>query len=239
VVTDYLLVHSAGAEGDFYPIDYRIYAPDQDGKTKKDHFADMVINAVYAKNIKAKRILFDSWYASAENLKLVHRLGLVFFTTRKSNRRVSLSKEGGWSRWDESDGTAERLENGVMVKRKEAPFQVRLFPVVAADGNMDWAITHCPDETLTAQAAQEASDVRWPVEERQRGLKQWTGMETCCCRKGRSQRNHMACGCHAWLSLKVKAKAFGKTRYQTKHDLLSDYLRAELRQPRIPTFMPA
>lgn len=28
------LVHSAGAQQDFYPIDYRIYAPDRDGKTK-------------------------------------------------------------------------------------------------------------------------------------------------------------------------------------------------------------
>ncbi len=61
----------------------------------------------------------------------------------------------------------------------------------------------------------------------------------CQCRKGRSQPNHMACGYHAWLSRKVKAKEFGKTRYPTKHDLLSDYLRAELRRPRIPTFMPA
>jgi hypothetical protein len=78
------LVHSAGTQKDFYPIDYRIYAPDQDGKTKNEHFTEMVINAVYAKKIKAKRILFDSWYASAENLKLVHRLGLVFFTTLKA-----------------------------------------------------------------------------------------------------------------------------------------------------------
>lgn len=51
------LMHSAGAGKDFYPIDYRIYAPGQDGKTKNDHFAEMVINAVYAKKIKAKRIL--------------------------------------------------------------------------------------------------------------------------------------------------------------------------------------
>jgi hypothetical protein len=112
-------VHSAGAEKDFYPMDYRIYAPDQDGKTKNDHFAEMVINAVFAKKIKAKRILFDSWYASAENLKLVHRLGLVFFTTLKSNRMVSLSKEGGWIHLDEIEWTPERLKNGVMVKLKE------------------------------------------------------------------------------------------------------------------------
>jgi len=46
------LVHSAGAEKDFYPMDYRIYAPDQDGKSKNDHFAEMVINAVFAKKSK-------------------------------------------------------------------------------------------------------------------------------------------------------------------------------------------
>ena len=98
------LVHSAGNGKDFYPIDYRIYAPDQDGKSKNEHFSEMIINAVYAKNIKAKRILFDSWYASAENLKLVQRLGLLFFTTLKSNRMVSLSKEAGWIHLDEIDG---------------------------------------------------------------------------------------------------------------------------------------
>jgi hypothetical protein len=40
------LVHSAGNKQDFCPIDYRIYAPDQDGKTKNEHFSEMVTNAV-------------------------------------------------------------------------------------------------------------------------------------------------------------------------------------------------
>jgi hypothetical protein len=68
-------------------MDYRIYAPDQDGKSKNDHFAEMVTNAVFAKKIKAKRILFDSWYASAENLKLVHRLDLVFRQRRNTEKQ--------------------------------------------------------------------------------------------------------------------------------------------------------
>ena len=233
------LVHSAGEGKDFYPMDYRIYAPDQDGKTKNDHFVEMVINAVFAKKIKAKRILFDSWYASAENLKLVHRLGLTFFTTLKSNRMVSLSKEGGWIHLEDIDWTKERLQNGMMVKLKEVPFKVRLFKVVATNGDIDWVITNCSDETLTAQAAQEASDVRWQVEELHRGLKQLTGTEKCQCRKGRSQRNHLACCYHAWLSLKIVAKSLGKTVYQAKHDLFSDYLRVELAEPHIHAFMPA
>jgi len=232
------LVHSAGDKKDFYPIDYRIYTPDQDGKTKNEHFTEMVINAVFAKKIKANRILFDSGYASAENLKLVHRLGLIFFTTLKSNRMVSLSQAGGWIHLDEIDWTTERLQNGIMVKLKEVPFKVRLFKVVATDGDIDWIITNCPDETLTTQVAQKASDVRWQIEELHRGLKQLTGTEKCQGRKGRSQRNHIACCYHAWLSLKIKAKALGKTPYQTKHDLLSAYLRAELATPRIQAFLP-
>jgi hypothetical protein len=36
-------VHSAVAEKGFYPMDYSIYAPEQDGKSKNDHFAEMVI----------------------------------------------------------------------------------------------------------------------------------------------------------------------------------------------------
>jgi hypothetical protein len=233
------LVHSAGAQKDFYPIDYRIYAPDQDGKTKNDHFVEMVRNAIADKQIRAKRILFDTWYASADNLKLVHRLGLIFFTTLKSNRMVSLSKEAGYIHLDQIEWTPDQLENGLMVKLKEVPFKVRLFKVVATNGDIDWVITNSPDETLTTQVAQDVSDVRWQVEELHRGLKQLTGTEKCQCRKGRSQRNHIACCYHAWLSLKVRAKELGKTLYQTKRDLLTDYLRAELRQPRIQAFLPA
>jgi len=88
------LVHTTGLNGEFYPIDYRIYAPEQDGKTKNDHFQEMLVRAVSDKGIQAKTVLFDSWYASVDNLKLVQRLGLRFFSTLKSNRMVSLTTPG-------------------------------------------------------------------------------------------------------------------------------------------------
>jgi hypothetical protein len=233
------LVHSAGKDGDFWPIDFRIYAPDADGKTKNDHFREMLLHAVADKALQAKTLLFDSWYAAADNLKLIHRLHLIFFTTLKENRLVSLNKEDGYIHLDQIDWTPDRLQNGVRVKLKEVPFHVQLFKLVATNGDIDWVITNSPDETLTAQAAQDANDVRWQIEELHRDLKQLTGTEKCQCRKARSQRNHLACCYHAWLSLKVKAKQLNKTLYQVKTDLLSDYLRAELRQPRVPALQPA
>ena len=227
------LVHSGGKEEDFYPIDYRVYAPDVDGKTKNDHFQEMFVNAVDQKQIQARTILFDGWYASAENLKLIHRRKRTFFTTLKSNRLVSLSKEQGYLHLEEVEWTADRLAHGVVVKLKEVPFHVRLFKLVAPDGDIDWVITNDLDETVTAQVAEESSDVRWQVEELHRGLKQLTGTERCQCRAARAQRNHLACCYHAWVSLKVKANELGHTMYALRESLFSHYLRAELRHPHI------
>ena len=85
------LVHSSGAAGDFYPIDYRIYAPETDGKTKNEHFREMLIRAVADKQLQAKTVLIDSWYAAADNLKLIQRLELILAHVQKKctmlNRR--------------------------------------------------------------------------------------------------------------------------------------------------------
>jgi len=228
------LLHSAGADHDFYPIDYRIYAPDADGKTKNDHFRDMLVSAIADKRLKARTVLFDSWYASADNLKLVHRADRIFYTTLKANRLVSLDKATGYIHLSEIEWTPERLEQGVTVRLQKVPFDVQLFKLVATNGDIDWVVTNDPATTLTKQVVQDASDVRWQVEELHRSLKQLTGSERCQCRKARAQRNHLACCYHAWLSLKVQAKRLDKTLYQVRTDLFRDYLRAELVNPRVP-----
>ena len=232
------LVHTNGQDREYYPIDYRIYSKEADGKTKNDHFIEMLTNAISDKQIQAKTVLFDSWYASWQNLKRVQRLGLTFYTTLKSNRLVSLSKETGYVHLDEIDWTDEKLKHGVVVKLKKVPFKVKLFKVVAPNGDIDWVITNDLDETMTAQVAQEADKLRWQVEEFHRELKQLTGSEKCQCRTSRSQRNHLACCYHAWISLKVHANHFSKTLYQVRTDLFSDYLREQLCNPQITAFQP-
>lgn len=225
------LVHTDGE--DYYPIDFRIYAKEMDGKTKNDHFQEMILNAKQNKALEAKTVLFDSWYGSWQNLKLIHRLDMVFFTTLKSNRLVSLSKEEGYIHLDEIDWTAERLAQGVSVKLKKVPFRVQLFKVVAPNGDIDWMITNS-DAPLHVDDVQNADVKRWQVEQLHRELKQLTGIAKCQCRKQRAQRNHIACCYQAWLAIKVKAHSLDKTLYAVVHDLLYEFLRAELRDPRIP-----
>jgi hypothetical protein len=121
----------------------------------------MLVQAVANKLIKARTVLSDSWYAGADNLKLIHRLGLIFFTTLKENRLVSLSKEDDYIRLDQIDWAPERLQSGVIVKLKEVPsFKVRLFKLVATNGDIDWVITNGSEETLAAQVAQNTNDMR-------------------------------------------------------------------------------
>lgn len=110
---------------------------------------------------------------------------------------MSLSKAEGYLHLAQIEWTPERLAHGVQVKLKEVPFKVQLFKLVAANGDIDWVITNCPDETLTARVVQDANDVRWQVEEFHRGFKQLTGSAKCQCRNARAQRNHLACCYHA------------------------------------------
>jgi len=181
-------------------------------------------------------VLFDSGYASWENLKRVHAFKRTFYTTLKSNRMVSLSKEEGYMHLDAIEWTPERLQSGVVIKLKKVPFKVKLFKLVGPDGDIGWLITNELDGNLTAQVAQDANEVRWQVEEFHRELKQLTGSGKCQGRKARSQRNHIACGYHVWISLKAKANDLKKSLYQVRADLFSDYLRAELRSPRIKAY---
>lgn len=226
------LIHSSG-DGEYYPVDYRIYASEYDRATKNDHFLAMLHDAFEVRKIRAKYIAFDSWYASATNLKYIHRHGRIFYTTLKSNRLVSLKKEDGYIHLEAIEWTPERLLHGITVKLKGIPFFVKLFKLVAKDGDIDWVITNDPAPDLTISIVRGRSDRRWDIECFHREIKQLTGIEKCQCQHEWSQRNHIACCYHAWLALKVHASELKQTLYRVKHALLSNYLIAELKQPHI------
>ena len=182
------LVHTNGQTGDFYPINYRVYNPDEDGKTKNEHFREMFLQTHLNQGIKARNIAFDSWYGAADNLKLIHRNGWTFFTTLKSNRKVSLSKETGYQNLEEVEWTPDLLRSGQLVRIREVPFWLKLFKSVATNGDVEWVITNNPTEDFTRLRAIEAIQVRWQVEEFHREFKQLTGSEKCQCRKARIQK---------------------------------------------------
>lgn len=226
-------VHSGGNDRDFWPIDYRVYSPDSDRKTKNHHFQEMFLDMVASKGLRATTILFDSWYSSWQNLKLINSHQWTFFTTLKSNRLVSVSREKGYQHLEELEFDEGRLVEGLVVKLQKVPFKVKLFKLATPDGRIEWVITNDLSQDMNAFVAETKNENRWQVEEFHRGFKQLTGAEKCQCRKERSQRNHFACCYHAYISLKIKAKEVGKTIYALKKSLLEDYLVELLYQPKI------
>jgi SRSO17 transposase len=149
---------------------------------------------------------------------------------------VSLSKETRDVKVTELVWDDENLKNRRWVKLKELPFKVRLFRVVAKNGDIDWIITNDSDSSITADVIQRMNAVRWRIEQVNRDVKQLLGSERCQCRKQRSQRNHIALVFQAWVSLAVYARELGISVYQAKERLWCDYLRDQLQFPTVRAF---
>ena len=144
---------------------------------------------------------------------------------------------------DALDWDQDSLQHGRLVKLQELPFLVRLFKLVATNGDIEWVITNRDDSgktqaRLTSEDVQDENAVRWQIEQLHRELKQLVGTEKCQCRNARAQRNHLACCYLAWLTLKVHARKAGTTLYAAHANLLRDFLRAQLRQPTITAYAP-
>jgi len=111
-----------------------------------------------------REITFDAWYASVDNLKLIHRRsGWTFFTTLKSNRKVSLSKETGYQDLEEIQWTPETLRSGQLVRIKEVPFWLKLFKLVDKKATLNGLLQITRTEDFTRLRAIEAIQVRWQV----------------------------------------------------------------------------
>jgi hypothetical protein len=218
----------------YWLIDYRIFAPDNDGKSKLDHVADM-LESLKTRQITYLYLLMDSWYANTEMFKYAIKEEKIFYCPLKSNRKIDDS--GGKEAYKSAFDTAfneEEVKTGKLVKVFKMPMDTyfKLFRVSVSTTRTDYIITNDLAQNST-EAAQIESSLRWIVEQLHREEKQITGIESCQCRLQRSQRNHIAIACLVWGSLKKIAYQTQKTVYQLKHSLLDHYLIQELKNPKL------
>ena len=217
----------------FWLIDYRIYDPDNDGKTKLEHASDMLLNVVHHKQLKFQAILMDTWYATKKIMLLIESLNKQYYCPLKDNRQVDDS--GGaksYQRVDSLDWDHQELAGGKTIKIKSFPkeHKVKLFRVEVSTHRTDYVVTNDFTQNST-EATGEACDFRWKIEQLHREGKQLTGWEKCQCRNARIQRNHIGCALLVWVRLKEVAIANKTTVYQLKHGLLDDYLIQQLKNP--------
>jgi hypothetical protein len=224
VVRGINLVSLLWTDGDRHiPCDYRVYDP-ADNRTKNDHFADMIRQA-YARGFRPRCVLFDSWYSSLDNLKLIRACGWTWLTRLKSNRLVRLDGRPPKAVKDTpvaASGTTVWLPGYGLVK---------VFGIVATNGDIAYWATNAVDmDDLTRLQLAEFS---WAIEHYHRGIKQCTGIERCQCRTARAQRNHIGMALRAFLRFEVHCFARGISWVQAKVEIVREAVRSYLNRPRI------
>jgi hypothetical protein len=77
----------------FWAIDWRIFSPDSDGKTKLDHVHDMLKNIRDHKHLPYRAVLMDIWYATRQLMLFIEQdLKKIFYCPLKTNRLVDDSR---------------------------------------------------------------------------------------------------------------------------------------------------
>lgn len=157
----------------FWVIDYRIFDPDTDGKSKLDHVREMLSMAGYRK-LPFQTVLMDAWYAAKEVMLQIDRMGgggggggKTFYCPLKSNRLVDDSAgEKPYRRIEDLEWSQAELVGGKLVPVRGFPgdFKVKLFRVEVSTHRTEWVVTNDLSQGST-QDAQEVSALRWKIEE--------------------------------------------------------------------------
>lgn len=219
----------------FWIIDYRIYDPAGDGKSKLEHVREMLEQAQHDKQLPFRGVLMDSWYAERKLMLQIERLGKVYYCPLKANRRVDETDgQQPYRRIDDLVWSQADQQQGKLLHIKDFPagHRVKLFRLVLSTERTDYVATNDVAQDST-QGTQEVCALRWKIEQFHREVKQITGIEQCQCRKARIQRNHIGCSILVWVRLKQVADQVASTVYQVKHGLLDDYMCSQLRSPAI------
>ncbi len=75
------------------PCDYRVYDKPVGGKTKHEHFRDM-LTAAHTRGLRPASVLCDSGYSGWDNLKHLRKLECAWLTRLTSNRKVDPDRSG-------------------------------------------------------------------------------------------------------------------------------------------------
>ena len=206
------------------PVDYRVFDKDRDGKTKNDHFAEMLL-AAFERGFNPQMVCFDSWYSSVENLKLVRSLGWHFLTRLKANRQIRINQsrlqavsEAGLTG---GDGTVCWLKGFGRIK---------VFRVRATDGTSEYWATSL--EQMSEPERENFALAAWRIEMYHRALKQQCLIERAQCRRLRPVLNHIGLCVRAFVRIESHCYRERISWIEAKTSIIRDAVRAYLANPR-------
>jgi putative transposase len=200
----------------YVPMDYRIWNPPEDGKTKNDHFGDMLASAK-SRGLHPEMVAADSWYSSLKNLKAVRSHGWDWVMGLRSNRLVGKPHQ----QLRELDIPDEGL-----VTYLKGYGWVRVCRFAAKHGRTDYVGTSRLD--LTREQVKTYFERRWSVEVLHKELKQTCGLSRCLANTGRAQRNHIGLSLLTWMRKHKRRQADHTTMYQQNWEVVKPSIQLAL-----------
>ena len=137
------------------PCDFRVYDKPIGGRNKNEHFRDM-LHSARVRGFRPECVVFDSWYSSLENLKLIHSYGWSWLTRLKSNRQVNPDGTG-----NVSVSTIEIGPEGRRAHLRGYGF-IRVFRTVSPNGDAQHWATNDPE--MSVDKLDEMGRRAWSIE---------------------------------------------------------------------------
>ena len=200
----------------YVPMDYRIWNPSDDGKTKNDHFQDM-LSSTKKRGLHPEMVVADSWYSSLKNLKCVRSHGWDWVMGLRSNRLVG-----------KPHVQLKNLpipEEGVVIYLKGYGW-IKVFRFVSKNGCTDYIGTSRTD--LSREQIEQYFERRWSVEVLHRELKQTCGLSRCQANIGRAGRNHIGLSLLTWMQKHKRRLLEHTTMYQQDWEVVRPGIRQAL-----------
>ncbi len=204
------------------PCDYRLYNKDHDGLTKNDHFQALIATAD-GRGFQPECVVFDSWYSSLKNLKMIRQYHWHWLTRLKSNRQVNLDRQG-----NQPVSHLPISNKGTIVHLKGYGL-IKVFKIVSKNGDIEYWATS--DLSMNELFRLKYAELSWAIEEYHRGIKQFVGVERCFARKAVAQRNHIGLALRAFLRIERHRFLTGIGWFEAKASIIRDAVRAYLAKP--------
>lgn len=211
-------------ESKLIPCDFRLYDKPIGGKTKNEHFQEM-LHTAKERGFRPACVMFDGWYSSLENLKLVHSFGWIFLTRLKCNRKVNPdnTKNIHISEVDIS------VEHGSIVHLRGFGF-IKVFKTLSSN-NIDFDYWATNDLETTHNLFDRRAKRAFSIEIYHRAIKQTTGIEKASVRSHQSWFAHASSSLRAFLRLEIHRIRTGMSWYEAKLSIIRDAVRRYVNQP--------
>jgi hypothetical protein len=201
--------------------------------SKNEMMRSMLKRAVENQHLKFRYALADSWFASSDNMLLIHKLKKFFVMDIKSNRLCMPAaqdrNEGQWTNLDKLSLQPKQLVL-VWIKDLDIPVLLCRFVFTNKDDSTGEMYLVSNDLDLSDEQFQSIYKKRWSVEEYHKSLKQNASLAKSPTRTITTQTTHLFASLLAYVKLEKLKFAHKMNHFALKSKLYWEALKMAWRQ---------